>query len=497
MTITTWPTMTVEAALSTAAGVYSSWDGATALPAVSTATAAGSTGTVTFASAHGLPNGAAMALRGFTPAAWNGAWTVTVVSPTVVTITVTTTNATVVGTAYAGTALWDSGLWGPDVVWNDITRYVISAQTRIGRQRETDHFATGTGQLLLDNRDGRFSPDNLSGPYVSGGVSGVRPWRPIRIRATIGGVTYPVFYGWATTWLDASPPMKNPTVTVPLVDGFAILSAHNGYERVSQGSGETTGRRIQRLLADAGWTGGANIANGTATVQATTLAQNTLTEIYQTADSEGIGAAFWIDPDGTAIFEQAYSLSENTRSSVSQATFGDGGGAEVPYENIDIGYDGDLVWNMAAFARAGGSVQTASDPTSRALYGDRQYSITNLISQTDSVPSASAQFWVARYKDPDRRINSLDLHPSADPTGTVWAQALGRRIRDLVTVKARPRTSTSFTISRSCFVDGIEHTWQPGNWRTVLRLSSAAAFQTGAFLSKWDSAVWDTNQWAY
>ena len=496
------PTIKVEAALSSTTGISGVWDSATSLPTVSSGT--GASGTIVFSSAHGLATGNTIGLSGFTPSAWNGAWVVTVTNATTVTIGLVTTNMTVIGTAVAGvTGIWDAATWGPDIVWNDITKWVSAFDTRIGRQRETDHFAAGIGSITLWNDDGRFSPDNLSGPYVSGGVTGLRPWRPIRITATWNGVTYPVFYAYAKTWQESyGIDGWRPTVTVPLNDGLALLGAHNGVASNTTvfGSGETTGKRINRLLADAAWTQPTNVDTGQTTCQGTTLSTNTFQEILNTADSEGVAAACWQDPDGTFIFERAYALLENSRSNTSQVTFGDGAtvgaSSELPYESITLAYDGDLLWNIASIARNNGTTQTASDNTSRALYGDRRYSVSNLVCETDATAAQIASFQVARYAQPDRRVTEMRIHPSANTT--LWTTALGRRIRDLVTVNRRPPGSTVFTISRPCFIDGIEHRFvaDPGDWVTTYRMSSAS-WATGLNNPRWDTGLWDTALWAY
>src|SRR5437762_3240988 len=101
------------------------------------------------------------------------------------------------------TAIWDTSTWGPDVVWVDVTKYVRSFNTGIGRQRDTDYYAAGTAGLVLDNWDARFSPDNMSSPYVTAGVTGCRPWRPVRITVTTGGVTSGLFWGFTKSFQES------------------------------------------------------------------------------------------------------------------------------------------------------------------------------------------------------------------------------------------------------------------------------------------------------
>lgn len=391
--------------------------------------------------------------------------------------------------------LWDTATWGPDIVWLDITQWVLEIQGGFGRQRETDHFQAGLGYARLDNSDARFSPANLAGPYVAGGVTGVRPLRPLRITGVWAGVTYPIAYGVLgdpdETWIDGEP----GEITLPFTDGLSVLANYNGPAQVAQGAGELTGLRIQRILANAGWTLPTNVNPGTVTCQATTLAQNALTELYLTSDSEG--GAMWCDPDGSFVFENQYALVENSRSRESQATFGDRPALdELPYaEPPKPTYSRDVLANQAAIGRAGGTQQTAYDLTSMALYGARGPSRTDLVCQSDLQCAALAAWTVARYAQPEYRFRSITIDPMADPTN-LWPQVLGRRIRDRVTVNRRPFSSTALTITNDAFIDGISFNFTPGRWRTTFQLASATAYQQ---FGLWDAtdAMWDTSKFFY
>ena len=57
------------------------------LPTISSATAAGATGTITFLTTHGLTTGQYITLFNMNPAGWNGQWQITVTSSTTLTVT--------------------------------------------------------------------------------------------------------------------------------------------------------------------------------------------------------------------------------------------------------------------------------------------------------------------------------------------------------------------------------------------------------------------------
>jgi hypothetical protein len=88
----------------------------------------------------------------------------------------------------------------------------------------TDDWGTfdGSASVVLSNRDRRFDPFNTAGPYYCK----LLPRRQIRITATHGGTTYPVFRGfvagWPPVWTDAG---KDSTVTLSCFDAMGLLAS--------------------------------------------------------------------------------------------------------------------------------------------------------------------------------------------------------------------------------------------------------------------------------
>ena len=91
----------------------------TNLPAVTSATAAGTTGTITYSVAHGLVTGQSIITAYFTGSGWNGTFVVTVTSSTVVTITVASGTATATG--IGSSALASASILGTITVGNLFT----------------------------------------------------------------------------------------------------------------------------------------------------------------------------------------------------------------------------------------------------------------------------------------------------------------------------------------------------------------------------------------
>lgn len=398
--------------------------------------------------------------------------------------------------AYAlwGVSLWDVGVWGPDVAFTDVTAYVRSWSTDRQFSRAVQAWREGTAAVVLDNRDGRFSPANLSGPYVAGGVTQIRPMLPIRITASYSSTSYAVYRGYVKSWTDSwsggATGQGDALTSLACVDEWAKLNRISGIEVAPVGAGELAGVRIHRILDAGGSTAARNIESGESTMQATTHANGVVAEIGEVEEAEG--GACWIEADGSVTFEGRDALVNNTRSVTSQATFADDLSG-LRYAETEVAFDDDLLINYASYTPEGGTAQVASAPTSRSLYGDSRDVKTGLICETDGQALVLAQWKVQQYQDPQQRFTAVILKPRRDPT-TLWPHVLGRRVRDMVTVVRNP--PGGFEISQQCHIAGISHQATRSTWTTTFRLWDAtiyAAFAT----SRWDEGLWDEALWSF
>jgi hypothetical protein len=376
----------------------------------------------------------------------------------------------------------------------DVTEFVEECHTFNGRQREADRF-DARGSLLLNNWDGRFTPANLSGPYVSGGVSFVRPRVGVHITAVWNSGTYDVFTGDVTTWSDnwkgdATVEGFDSVTEVTFTGRYSRIAAWDGQPVAPVGEGELSGARVSRILTAVGWSGGTSIAAGSVPMAATDLSGNGMQQILEVVDAEG--GAFYIEPNGSAVFESRSSLVTNSRSNTSQVTFSE---ASVFVRDVSLPIiSDDLLYNSVTFQRAGGVAQTASDSTSQSRYGVRSYTRTGLPALEDVWMMSVAEFNVARWKDPEYRVGSVTIDPNVSPS-LMWPHALGRRIHDRATVTVFNARS-NVTVSHNVFIEGVEHRFSQMRWSTTFHFSSATAW-TPFSVSVWDTGVWDTAKWFY
>jgi hypothetical protein len=379
--------------------------------------------------------------------------------------------------------------------WDDVTTDLRSATTTISRSRSLGTFPPGTASFNLDNRAGKYAPLNTSSPYNGE----VLPGRHIRLRARYNSVIYDVWYGLVRNWGDSYPQAKDGIATVEAVQPSVLLSSYRGPANATPvGDDELSGARVSRVLTAAGWTLGTSVDAGIVRLQATDLTSDALSEITAAVSTEF--GAFWCNGAGAAVFEHRHALSINSRSTTSQVTFGNGGGAEVPYL-VDPGpvmSSGlDLVVNQFTAGTSGSAlryteVDAGSVSALGATFADADTSLINSTVGTDYA-QGNAVGMVYVYADPYQHPTSIVLRP-AGAAAVSWPQALGRLIRDRVTVKVPTPWGTTY--SCPVWVAGVSHAISPGDWVTTFEFDPANALTSTGF-GVVGSAVVGTTKVAY
>lgn len=401
---------------------------------------------------------------------------------------------------------WDSSVWGFSETWLDVSERVLTVKTSRKFSRDLRIWSTGTATVELDNIDGRFSPDNLLGPYVAAGVTSIQPGCNIRISLTYEGIVYWAFTGkvdeWAEDW---------QTIYGPRTGGAKmVISASDEWSRIAQasiakvgspvGSGELFRPRIYRILDAAGNKASRAFDEGTVHLQGTLLDGSPDQLIALACDSEN--GAVYVEADGTIIGKRKYSLVEDDRSITPQAVFGDGGlvAGEIPWETISVaGLNLDGVVNSAIYTMVGGTQQVYRDYGSIARFGvlgDKTPNIDSLICSSDPEVLSLAQWSVITKKDPMAQVTGLtvpvlEMNPT---TIKVIHTLLGLRVRDLVEIIRRPPSAWSHTMTRSCFVNEIN--LSIADKKVYLGLGFYPAEKLRDFsTSRWDVATWDASPW--
>lgn len=379
---------------------------------------------------------------GFTISANTGAWTL--------------------GTSTLGTGT----ILGPSLIttYTDVAADVRGMKISRGKSDERGQYQAGRCTVELDNRSRDYDPFNLSGPYVTGGVSDIVPSRNIYITATdpTSGVVTRLYTGKVRDWKPSYTYGLDSVVTVEATDALEDLARA---DTTVSTTATDMGAVAAQILADVGVTAYA-YDDGLFTAQATDRDSDALSALRKLEVSAT--AELYVERDGDIYFVATPALYSIQRMRDSQATFGSG---NLTFESIDVAYESEQMVNSVSLTRTGGTEQVASDADSIEAYGVRSYSRTGLVNQSDTDVLTVATFVKNRFKDPYVRIRGISFHPRKNQY--LMEQALTRRIRDRVTVTFSPVGGGS-AISQELFITGISHEFAPQDMVTRFTFESTA-----------------------
>lgn len=358
--------------------------------------------------------------------------------------------------------------------WTNITEWVHSCSVRHGANRVTDpilRYDAATISITLDNTDRRFDPTNLSGPYVSAGITQIVPMRPVRVQAKYLGGSYDMFHGYVDSWrFEYNATYSKVTLTA--TDATKVIANVVRTPVAPVGAGELSGARVHRILDSIGWPANMrDIDPGTSTMQATTLEGNAWDELQAVADSE-LGALF-IAQNGWVQFNSRHWQMDHVQATNSQATFTDDNpdpfdDEALPYSNVTIDYDDATIYNDIRMTREGGAQQHVDDLASKADYLTRTYEKSGLLLESDSEVQSFAEFLLYQTKDPELRFDTLRLDMHKSPDYYLLTEGMGIRI----TIVLHPPGGG--VITRDVFIRGSAHDIRPGSWTVAWTLQSAS-----------------------
>jgi hypothetical protein len=307
----------------------------------------------------------------------------------------------------------------------------------------------------------------------------VKPGRLIYVTATdpTTSVVYRLFTGRITNWkldyIGGFDAIASPQASDPLADLARVAIDFTS-------TADDTGAVASEIFTQAGVTQFA-YDEGVFQAQAMTWDTNALAALRVLEVSEQ--GALYADENGDVFFVSAHNYVYETRSRVSQATYGSG---TLTYESIEIEYDADEVVNTVTLTRQGSTEQTDSDADSVAIYGTREYSKTGLANANDGDVLAIAGHIVNRFAEPTVRIKNIVFHPQKH--ADLMSQALSRKLRDRITVTFSPAGGGS-AISQDCFIVGIKHDIKPQTGMVTTFILEDAEWSDGWILGDSSDAL--------
>jgi hypothetical protein len=343
----------------------------------------------------------------------------------------------------------------------EITNLVTRVSIRRGRNRITSKFEFGSANVILYDQNGDWNPMNTAGAYYPNLV----PLRQIIIYATYLGVDYYLFSGYITDY-DTGFRQGNEdlsTVTLKCVDAFKLLAGSAIDTVAAAGAGQLSGARVDAILDAIEWPVSLrNIDTGQSTLQADPGTSRSALDALQTVEDSEFGGIF-VDGESKINFVDRDSLI--TRPATSLYTFSDDG-TNISYTNAVVAFDDTNLINDVTVTRSGGTAQNAYDQPSIDKYFLHSGIRDGILVQTDTESLNQAQGILATRKDPEVRIDSIQLNLYDDTNPNKPLAGVDIDLLDGITVTKTMPGSTSVT--QPSLVNAIHHDITKSSWNTTL-----------------------------
>jgi DNA-binding transcriptional regulator YdaS (Cro superfamily) len=288
--------------------------------------------------------------------------------------------------------------------------------------------------------------------------------KKVQITATHLGITYPIFSGFITSYVNTQP--KDATevayTTISAVDAMRLAQNAQISTVTGATAGDLSGTRINQILDEIDWPNTARVIDaGQTTLQADPGTVRTSLGAMQTVAESEYGA-FFADFSGDFVFKDratAVSSIGNT------PTVFEDTGAGIRYANARWLLNDDLIFNSATVTKTGGTAQTATNAASIAKYFIHSYNLQNLLMQTDAIALDYARAYVASRAETAIRCDAieLDLYTPNYDTGIVAALSL--EFFDPITVSTtQPGGSL---LEKTLQIFGVRMNISPNSWKTT------------------------------
>ena len=234
---------------------------------------------------------------------------------------------------------------------------------------------------------------------------------------------------------------------------------------------ETTSARFSRIIAETPFSASLTsvpASPASSVLDITNDAPTAVSELGKVAVSEY--APLFVNKAGTLTLYSQSQIRTQTKSIVSQATYG-AGGLSIGTE-VQLQYDGDSMRNVSNVEMSGGGVYIQTNLSSVNTYGEaEQYVSTQVSTLADAVDIANIVNGWGGIVYAKASPVSVVLSPSGS-----WGTTLALELFERFTLAVAPPTGS--TITTPMLVSRISHSVTPERWFTTLEGSArwAAVF---------------------
>jgi len=371
------------------------------------------------------------------------------------------------GPSFAQALILGSGILDTNILADnaavivDVSNKVNRIETNRGRTALSDQFQTGALTLQIIDQNGDFNPQNVTGPYYNL----LTPMKKVQITATYGGIIYPVFSGFITSYVTTYPEESGEDLaitTIQAVDAFRLAQVAQISTVTDATAGQLSGTRINKILDEIDWPATMrDVDAGLTTMQADPGTNRTALQALSTVALSEYGALY-VDGSGSFIFQDR----SVTAGSIggTPTVFADNGTGIVYFDASWILND-VLIFNKATITRSGGSAQVALNQASIDKYFLHSYFLDNLLMQSDSVALDYAQAYVASRAETSIRVDSivLDLYTNNYNSGIIAALDLDF-FDPIKVITTQPGGST---LEKTLQIFGVRMNITPNSWKTT------------------------------
>jgi hypothetical protein len=337
----------------------------------------------------------------------------------------------------------------------DISSRLVTAQIRRGKSEALDRIDAGVLSVTVDNSDRTFDPLYQNGPYFGQLI----PRRSVRVSSN----NQPVFVGFIDDFDIQYEPGVQSVVRIDASDALSVLT-NAGLEEFTPDS-ELSGARINTILnkPEVNWPEELReIDPGNSLMLDSDVPEGTkaLEYLQRVANSE-FGNLF-LGKDGKVVFRE-----RNAIPNIPDLVFSDevvaGAYTGIQFADVNIIYGSENLYNRIALENADIFPEEAfaEDADSQLLYGPRTLSQTGLLIQEPEQLQYLANFFLARYKEPQYRFETVTV--VLDTLSTInQDKVLDLEIGDIVQVRFEP-SDIPPAIEQYCRIIGVNHEWTPGS----------------------------------
>ena len=342
----------------------------------------------------------------------------------------------------------------------DVSNQVNYVKTQRGRNALSDQFQTGQLTLRIIDQNGDFNPLNPGSPYYEL----LTPMKKVQITATYSSVTYPIFSGFITSYVNTQPADATEVAftTITAVDAFRLGNLAQISTVTGATAGDLSGTRINQILDEIDWPATMrDVDAGLTTMQADPGTARTSLQAMQTVTDSEYGALY-IDPTGSFTFQDR-ALTVSSIGATPTVFADDGSG--IKYANATWILNDSLIFNSATVSRTGGSPMTATNAASISKYFLHSYNLQDLLMQTDAVALDYARAYVASRAETSIRCDAIELDLYTDNYNTGIIAALDLDFFDPITIiTTQPGGSL---LENTLQIFGVANTITPNSFKVV------------------------------